>query len=867
MASFTLTNNLKLRLDSNLTANAKYNLQRIDSLAGITSIDQEDDVNIRSVANIQLRPEDASVGGSGVGGQVILGESSQPLELLTIYTTESILGNTFSSNDQATGGTKRLIFQYKSDLNGSTDGGANRTLSFDLDGADRSLIIGGNLEITGASLIARMTASSDVTFPLTGTLATLAGSEILTNKTIDIDGPNLIFNLRNSAVAANAAIAYSKLNLSNSIVNADINSSAAIAYTKLTLANSILNSDVNSAAGIVYTKLNLAGGIVNSDVNSGANIVYSKLALNDSIRNSDIYSGAGIAYSKLNLTLSLINADVSPSAAIDYFKLNLANSIINSDISATAAIAYSKLNLGGSIVNADISASAAILGTKIIPAFGSQAISGSTLTANSLSLSGPVYSDILRAATSGQTQDLNFYLPNSYGTSGQLLRTDGLGGMAWATVAGSGTVTSVALTVPAGVLSVSGSPITTAGTLAVTLDNQSMNTFLAGPASGASTTPTFRLLQLADLPAFDSDFVPEGTSHLYYTDERAQDAVGGILANSSAVTLTYSDSTPSITADLSNTGVSASSYGSASSVSTFTVDVKGRLTAASSTPISVTSSNVSDFNEAAQDAVGNILVDSASVDFTYSDGSNTITAVLTDTAVTPASYGSASSVATFTVDQKGRLTAAGSTAISVTSSAVSDFNEAAQDAVGGILTDSASVDFTYSDAGNTITAVVLPAGVDHNLLLNYVANQHVDHTSVAINTNANSGLSGGGTIAASRSLLVDPSNASTVAPASGDLILFADISNSNALSKATISSILGTSSITSFKATWITADGTTKTVTHNLGSTDVLVQVIELSSKQVIQVDSAVITDSNTVTLTSSSAPDSSSWRVLILAI
>src|SRR5205823_10592566 len=32
--------------------------------------------------------------------------------------------------------------------------------------------------------------------------------------------------------------------------------------------------------------------------------------------------------------------------------------------------------------------------------------------------------------------------------------------------------------------------------------------------------------------------------------------------------------------------------------------------------------------------------------------------------------------------------------------------EQAQDAVGGILTDSATIDFTYDDAANTITAVV-----------------------------------------------------------------------------------------------------------------------------------------------------------------
>ena len=91
---------------------------------------------------------------------------------------------------------------------------------------------------------------------------------------------------------------------------------------------------------------------------------------------------------------------------------------------------------------------------------------------------------------------------------------------------------------------------------------------------------------------------------------------------------------------------------------------------------------------------------------------------LANTAVTPNPYGSATQVGTFTVDAQGRLTAASNTTIAITSSAVSDFTEAAQDAVGGALTDTSSVDFTYNDVANTISAVVLPAGVDHNSLAN-----------------------------------------------------------------------------------------------------------------------------------------------------
>lgn len=65
---------------------------------------------------------------------------------------------------------------------------------------------------------------------------------------------------------------------------------------------------------------------------------------------------------------------------------------------------------------------------------------------------------------------------------------------------GTGTVTSAALTVPA-IFSVSGSPITTAGTFAVTLANQSANQVWAGPTGGGAAAPTFRALVAADIPA------------------------------------------------------------------------------------------------------------------------------------------------------------------------------------------------------------------------------------------------------------------------------------------------------------------------------------------------------------------------------
>jgi hypothetical protein len=64
---------------------------------------------------------------------------------------------------------------------------------------------------------------------------------------------------------------------------------------------------------------------------------------------------------------------------------------------------------------------------------------------------------------------------------------------------GVGTVTSVGLTMPAP-FTVAGSPVTTSGTFAVTLNTQSANRVFAGPVSGGAAAPTFRVLAAADIP-------------------------------------------------------------------------------------------------------------------------------------------------------------------------------------------------------------------------------------------------------------------------------------------------------------------------------------------------------------------------------
>lgn len=84
------------------------------------------------------------------------------------------------------------------------------------------------------------------------------------------------------------------------------------------------------------------------------------------------------------------------------------------------------------------------------------------------------------------------------GGAGQVLISGGANAdLSWSTVSGVGTVTSVALSLPS-IFSVSGSPVTAAGTLTGTLANQNANLVFAGPSTGVPAAPTFRNVVGAD---------------------------------------------------------------------------------------------------------------------------------------------------------------------------------------------------------------------------------------------------------------------------------------------------------------------------------------------------------------------------------
>lgn len=122
---------------------------------------------------------------------------------------------------------------------------------------------------------------------------------------------------------------------------------------------------------------------------------------------------------------------------------------------------------------------------------------GASPNANAASLSGQV----LNLQPFGSAQP-GVVLASGGGTS-NFLRADGT----WAAPSGatSGTVTSVALADSTGIFNISGSPVTTSGTLTLaSLQSQAANTFLAAP-NGSSGAPTFRLIVAADIPTLNQN--------------------------------------------------------------------------------------------------------------------------------------------------------------------------------------------------------------------------------------------------------------------------------------------------------------------------------------------------------------------------
>jgi hypothetical protein len=170
--------------------------------------------------------------------------------------------------------------------------------------------------------------------------------------------------------------------------------------------------------------------------------------------------------------------------------------------SVTAVTASGALSSsGGSTPNITLNSNGVT--NAFLAQMGANTIKGNNTgsTANALDLSTAQVTAMLNQFSSS----LQGLVPASGGGTTNFLRADGT----WA-VAGTGTVTSVAFadasTTP--IYTITGSPVTSSGTLTQTLATQTAATVFAGPATGSAAQPAFRTLVATDIPSLSAIYLP-----------------------------------------------------------------------------------------------------------------------------------------------------------------------------------------------------------------------------------------------------------------------------------------------------------------------------------------------------------------------
>jgi len=258
----------------------------------------------------------------------------------------------------------------------------------------------------------------------------------------------------------------------------------------------------------------------------------------------------------------------------------------------------------------------------------------------------------------------------------------------------------------------------------------------------------------------DTDDISEGATNKYFTDERAQDAVGAMVDDSTKISLTYTDATPSLVADIV-------------AGSLLNVDINASAAIALSKLAALTA------NRATATNASGVIVASSVTDTELGYVSGVTSAIQTQLGNKQAADATLTALAAYNTN--GILT-----------------QTAADTFVGRTITAGTGISVTNGDgvSGNP-TIASNDAQIDHDALLNFVANEHIDHTTVQIATGANSGLTGGGTIAATRNLSVDINGTTAETSAdNADALLIYD-NSATALRKMTRANFLSGISISS----------------------------------------------------------------------
>ena len=165
-------------------------------------------------------------------------------------------------------------------------------------------------------------------------------------------------------------------------------------------------------------------------------------------------------------------------------------------------------------------------------------------------------------------------------------------------------------------------------------------TFSGLVSLGANATATTKTANNNSNALATTAYVDSAVSGISISSETIQDVVGAQLVTNGShtgISATYDDAGDgAVDLSLTTTGVSAGSHGNATHSASFTVDAYGRLTAASNSAISIASTGVSDFDEAAQDAAAALFTNGthSGIGATYDDANAKLNLDVADFTIT-----------------------------------------------------------------------------------------------------------------------------------------------------------------------------------------------------------------------------------------